>query len=131
MSAKKPLAGIKVLLLIIPFLFYFAPSFRILCIATCEGNNTIESDHFPVNSQNNCTDKLKCKAKNHSLCCLKAPQFSAALTTQSGHPQSLFNEISTTYCHAAIQLESFYVQEAEKFVTLDHFLYLSYQVFLI
>jgi hypothetical protein len=131
MSANRPLAVIKVLLLIILFPWYFAPSFQILCNATYEGNNTIESDHFPLNSQNNCTDKLKCKAKNPSLCCLKVPQFSEALITESDHPQSTFNEISTTYYHTAKQQESFYVQEAEKFVTLDNYLYLSYQVFLI
>lgn len=136
MSAKRPLAVIKVLLLIISFLWYVAPSFQILCNATCEENNTIESDQFPLNSQNNCTDKLKCKAKNPSLCCLKLPQFSEALITesdtlQSDHPQSAFNEISTTYYRAAIQFESFYVQEAEKFVTSGHSLFLSYQVFLI
>ena len=136
MSAKKPIAGIKVLVLIIPILFYFAPSFQLLCNATCERNNTIESDHCPLNSQNNCTDKLKGKAKNPSLCCLKLPQFLEALitesdTTQSDHSQSIFNEISTTYYHAAIQFESFYVHEAERLVTSDHSLYLSYQVFLI
>jgi hypothetical protein len=130
MSAKRPLAGIKVLLLIIMFLWYFAPSFQIFCSATCDRNNTIESDHFPLNSQNNYTDKLKCKAKKHSFCSLKSPQFSAALTTRSDHPQGTFNEISTAYYHAANQHESFYVQEAEKLVTLDHSLYLSYQVFL-
>jgi hypothetical protein len=131
MSSKKPFAGIKVLLLITPLLFYFATPFQILCNATCEGNKTIESDHFPLNAQNNSTDKLKCKAKNPSLCSLKAPQVSAALATQSDHPQSTPNEISTIYYHAAKQPESFYVQEAAKFITLGHSLYLSYQVFLI
>ena len=131
MSAKRPLAGIKVLLLIILFLWYFEPSFQILCNAICEGNKTIESDHCPLNSQNNYTDKLKSKAKKHSFCCLKAPQFSAAFATQPDHPQSTFNAISTTYYHAAIQHESFNVEEAEKFVTSGHSLYLSYHVFLI
>ena len=131
MSAKKSYKKIKVILLIILFLSYYLSLSPTLCDAICLGNQTVESDHCPLNSQTNCIDKFDSKAKEQSFCCPTAPKFAVVNTIHPDNQQSAYDVISTNYYHSANPNKNLDVQKAEKFAFLDHPRYLSHQVLLI
>jgi len=131
MNAKRPLATINAIVLIIFFLWNYVPLFPILHYSTCNDNQTIELGYCPLNHQKNFISKFNDKPKEQFCCCTLAPQFLAVATQHLNDLQGTFQEIQAKFYNAVNHNKSFDIQETDTLGSLDNPLYLSYQVFLI
>ena len=131
MSAKRSLATISAVLLIILFQSNYVPLLAVFCNDIHEDNQTLELGYCPPSHQKNFISKFNGKPKEKFCCCTMAPQFSAVATQHLDDLQSTFQVIPTKFYNADNHNKGFYFQETDTFGSLDHPLHLSYQVFLI